>query len=864
MSLVKTKVSTVVSKQAPQFVREDHERFLSFLEAYYEWLEEEYKTRELENIRDIDDTLDRFITNFRNEVLNQIPEYVLSDKRYLAKVIQDLYRSKGTVKSYEFLFRVLFDETPQLYFPKVDMLRVSDGKFSQKSILRVSAVSGDPLELLAKTIVQYNEDGEIISEARVENVIAALVGSERIYTLTLNESSVIGTIQVGVNLETKELPKIICVPRNGVVGFTPVSGGSYYQIGDPVSVISGSGVGAVCEVADINVNGSVTGIIIDSPGSGYSVGQELIFNNSNAGGASSNSLVSARAIISSVGLNGEITGIKILSGGNFYTRLPRVSAPTLPPVTPPLTNGGAQLLAISDNIGKITKLNVPTFGLDYENPPNGIAPAYLVLKGVNPSQEFSIGEIVRSAPQSISLEQSEDELLLEDGSSILLEGQQNAEGVLISSDLDRNIYKLYPVTDRFGLGVDGVLLQNNTIDSSEGTILTEDGNPFVTEESAEFLTNMTVEGWGAQGLAKSGSFGKVVSVNQAELKGQIGTVGKTLGSFLNADGKISESSKKIQDSFFYQEFSYVIKVGQSIDKYKNVVRKLLHPVGLALFGEVQIQTAANSKSNLYGVTDVRPRVERFKYVLSQLISLKTRALGSYRTEFEETPSAQKQQVTLFLEDFVATILTLRVSQAEFLPSINFPNLTPTEVHLLDLRVEPNESYKSIVLQNKLETKAEYIASYYEKELEVNPDRTDESIKFGNRLSWLEKWKFAIPPYEAGDKNTIGVYTDAWNQTYPGLPNQNYWSIGSTQIKDFANISVADIINSPNKRVNYAFESFIDVVALPRGGITFDSLGAGHTFDNDLAYRMDADSIEMDTTSYSMDSTFFRVKFDNLT
>ena len=213
MALVKTKVSTVVPRQTPQFVREEHQTFIAFLQAYYEWLESQYKLRELENIRDVDATLDDFIKNFKNEILNQLPDYVLNDKRYLAKVIQDVYRSKGTAKSYEFLFRAVFNETPELYFPKVDMLRVSDGKYSQKSILRVSAISGDPLDLLAQTIVQYNEFGVVISSARIENVIAEQIGADLVYSLTLNASSIIGTFSTTYNIETTGTPKIICRAR---------------------------------------------------------------------------------------------------------------------------------------------------------------------------------------------------------------------------------------------------------------------------------------------------------------------------------------------------------------------------------------------------------------------------------------------------------------------------------------------------------------------------------------------------------------------------------------------------------------------------------------------------------------------------
>jgi hypothetical protein len=844
MALVKTKVSTVVSKQTPQFVREDHEQFVAFLEAYYEWLEREYKLRDLENIRDVDATLDDFITNFKNELLNQLPDYVLNDKRYLAQVIQDVYRSKGTAKSYEFLFRAVFNETPQLYFPKVDMLRVSDGKYSQRSILRVSAISGDPLDLLAQTIVQYNEFGVVVSTARVENVIAEQTGADLVYSLTLNAASTIGTFSTALNIETTGTPKIICRARSGVIGFNVLDGGSYYQVGDPVSVVAGIGIGATAEVSEVYNNGSISGIVIDTPGKDYSVGQELIFNNSGTGGASSNPLVSARAVISQVDAQGGIKEIKLLSGGNFYTKLPRVLPPTLPAVTPPATTGGAVLLAVSNSIGRITKLNVPTFGLDYENPPNGLPPAYMVMKNV--STEFSIGEILRGAPQSISTE-DETELLLESGEKILLEGQQNPEGILVDADTDRNLYKLYPVTDRFSFALE-----------TSGALLTEDLNPFVTEDSAEFLQNMTVEGWGTTGLVKTGSTGKIASLNQAELKGSVGTIGVTLGTFINADGKISEASKRIQDSKFYQDFSYVIKVGQSIDKYRNIVRKLLHPIGLALFGEVQIQSVADGAADLIAGA----RIQKLQHTIAAFIDAKIVSMGQYRNPSNEhRPDIEKQEITLKLEDFIASILTIRVSQTEFLPTINFPNLTPQEVFLLDLRALTVQQTETIIWANKVLNKATDRRSYYEKELEVNPDRTDATIKLGNRLNFLEKWKFTFAPYVAGTKGSIGVVTPDWDQAYPGV-NNGYWSIGSTQIKDFGSITVAEVINSPNRRVNYAFESFIDVVALPRGAITFDSTAGGHTFDNNLAYRMDADSIEMDTSVYSMDNN--RIRFDNLT
>ena len=60
------------------------------------------------------------------------------NERNLLKNIKDLYRSKGTKKGHELFFRVLLNEEPILYYPKLDMLRVSDGNWSTDQILRVT------------------------------------------------------------------------------------------------------------------------------------------------------------------------------------------------------------------------------------------------------------------------------------------------------------------------------------------------------------------------------------------------------------------------------------------------------------------------------------------------------------------------------------------------------------------------------------------------------------------------------------------------------------------------------------------------------------------------------------------------------
>ncbi|SVD71409.1 uncharacterized protein METZ01_LOCUS424263, partial [marine metagenome] len=57
--------------------------------------------------------------------------------------------------------------------------------------------------------------------------------------------------------------------------------------------------------------------------------------------------------------------------------------------------------------------------------------------------------------------------------------------------------------------------------------------------------------------------------------------------WIGDDGQIS-AANYIQDSKYYQAFSYEIKSGNTIDKWREYVKRLIHPSGLALWGRTLI------------------------------------------------------------------------------------------------------------------------------------------------------------------------------------------------------------------------------------------------------------------------------------
>ena len=73
---------------------------------------------------------------------------------------------------------------------------------------------------------------------------------------------------------------------------------------------------------------------------------------------------------------------------------------------------------------------------------------------------------------------------------------------------------------------------------------------------------------------------------------EIGPITKTTGQFVDDVGKPSEIIQKIQDSYYYQDFSYAINSSVSIEEWKNTVIKNVHPASFKVFGQLEIQDSA--------------------------------------------------------------------------------------------------------------------------------------------------------------------------------------------------------------------------------------------------------------------------------
>ena len=507
--------------------------------------------QQLTNFRDPDKVISNFLSNFRDEFLKTIPETLANgiDKRSLIKNIKSLYRMKGTQKGHELFFRILFNQVSETFYPRSQMLRVSDGQWDTQKVLRAIASTGNTTNLVGRTITGKTS----AATAVIESIKKFIIANREVSEFILNINSMTGDFQIGEEItgtasDTDDF--FIKATVTGIPGAKTITNdGNLYSTGDFLEV-TGGGTGADISISDIG-SGPVSEIVVDNPGSGYSVGDKLVFDNSGTQGVNAEGFISVvnGGISGESGTNAEhivmedetgrgdqyfgnkivlepetnsnlndITDIFLINKGSGYTTLPKVT------ITSSGTN--ANILAHGTDIGRVIGLKTNELGEGYQNSPTPTIKFRNCLLLTNKSGNFNANDTITG-------------------------GTSGAVGKLASYDADTSLLKVKDLNKNFDL--------NETITS------TSSGSATITRLD---IASATVD---------------VVSVADTD------------GKFLNEDGYVSEATMKIQDSKYYQDFSYVLKVGQSINDWRDAFKKTMHTAGFYFTGQVDLQSRLSLK-----------------------------------------------------------------------------------------------------------------------------------------------------------------------------------------------------------------------------------------------------------------------------
>ncbi len=562
--------------------------------------------QQLLNFRDPDKVIDTYLTKFRDEFLKTIPENLATgvDKRKLIKNIKGLYKVKGTNEGHKMFFKMLFNELSETIYPRENMLRVSDGKWDTQRIMRCIATVGDTLKLVGRTITQNNVAGNPnINEATavVENVFKFQIGSVEVTEFVLNVQSINGTFVTGqeiIGTQNDDDTLVIKASISGIPDtFSFTNDGSLYASGDAVTLSDAGGDGAIVQIDEVG-HGSINEIVIDDGGSDYEIGDTLVFDNSGTGGNSAQAKVSVvnggftpedansnsdgsftddHIILEDETQRGDIyTGNKFVqesgTGSGDITDIRFINNGfgynSLPSITVTSTSGeNASLTAFGSEIGRILTLKIPNHGVNYHESPSP------------PTVSFTQNLVLKDT--SATAFTVGETITGNDSSSTVI------TGLVVSHDTTLNLLK---------------------VKNSTGTF--------------ELLSSITG--------GTSGASASVAKNDRASATLTINTTTTTSGSFINEDGHISENTMRVQDSLYYQDFSYVIKVGRSIEEWRDSFKKTMHTAGFYYAGEVNTETRLNGqiKTPVEGVTSgisESPIMSVFDFIFSPLVG---RRLGT--------------------------------------------------------------------------------------------------------------------------------------------------------------------------------------------------------------------------------------------
>ena len=401
------KLAPLIQTQVPSFANDEYPVFVSFITAYYEWLDEtdnyaHFLNSFNENM-DIDHANDDFVTQFLDDFASGVPVHNLKiPKNELVKLIKEFYISKGTEDSFKFIFRILYDKDVNIYYPRDVVLASSDNTYEGDFIMNVTKsinkeyfIKDDSIIYLYdnssgyRAIVDELKDRvDILGKAYFEaylssyddgifnqtNMDLKLEIDGIVYNTdvvqTINDIDIIDggrgytvgndvyIVNDPINGNSGLFGKITAVTNGSIESIEIVNGGDNYAVGDSISVKKQStthGYGFTGIVREVDGSGTITKVDIVSKG--YEFKDEQI------GQVTTNYSEVAPTIEAVFNLTGSDLGsikrIQINDGGHIHD----INAITL------ITTGGinADLTPVFTNIFETPKITTNLKGFTSYN-----------------------------------------------------------------------------------------------------------------------------------------------------------------------------------------------------------------------------------------------------------------------------------------------------------------------------------------------------------------------------------------------------------------------------------------------------------------------------------------------------------------
>jgi hypothetical protein len=238
----------------PEYIKTNYHKFSLFIQKYYEYLKQSNDPSIVpfaqDSYVDVDSTPDYFLEQFYSQFLPDFPREFAIDRqtgtelniRNVIKNIKKFYESKGTQKSFEFLFRMFYDTEIELFYPRTLIHNTSAGKWTQKKSIKVFSFNENiSNKTYNNTIYQLNEEGKKVAFAKVIEVQLYRLENYKIAEFFIEDS--FGTFQKERKIycdifedgsfETIEFYPVYCIDKININ-----LGGYNYEVNDRVILVS--------------------------------------------------------------------------------------------------------------------------------------------------------------------------------------------------------------------------------------------------------------------------------------------------------------------------------------------------------------------------------------------------------------------------------------------------------------------------------------------------------------------------------------------------------------------------------------------------------------------------------------------------
>lgn len=577
---VYAKTSQYIPKQFPEMYREEGPNFIAFVKEYYRWKEEasiSVKSKRILDNGDIDDAEDSYLTHFVQKYMWGMPTAAVN-VRFLQKHVLDVYRSKGSVEGLKLLFRALYNKDATVYVPSKDMLAPSAGVFLQPLYMELTD-SPHNASLAQVRIRGWETGATAIGERYVETVVRGRPAK------VLFVSNVVGDFKIGERVYADGID-----PADGpfiggsFVSFVPTRVLNDSELGDRYSDVQGFASVKVSGLSNL-IGGTIDFDILDG-GNGYTLGAQVdvlaggitteddAFLVTESGefidviepGAGASFAVSEISDVEEIQVD-----VAIIAPYDGDTLDQATILYNLPLLTENLfslmTEDGEPLITETTAGGT---LNDDVIISDWEDLETLSVGTISLISTLGAGSNYIDNATVIVTEPFIS----EIGIIGSDGSVYGTNAQ--IEGLVTPSENAATAFKV----ENSGFGYyDGERVSLRF--SNDETLHTQHGEYILTEDGDRIA-------WGDDdGIILTGT---VV----------LGALGSKSGYWLDNNGQLN-SNKVVQDSYYYQEYSYDVATDVSVDFYERTLRNVYHPAGVELFGTTAVRMRKTDHSVTGGV-----------------------------------------------------------------------------------------------------------------------------------------------------------------------------------------------------------------------------------------------------------------------